>query len=99
VPVLAGWDARGPLRATSRFLIVSTRSFRIRCRSTLKGNFAALSPRARTLRPDLTQYRVRAYNLAEQRLLPRLVADRRQASWTIQGYPVTRTASADARWI
>jgi hypothetical protein len=107
VVALARWDPR-PQRAMSRFLIVSTRSFRIWRRITLKGNFAfdALSPGARTLylieqvsANDLTRYRVRAYDLALQRLLPRVVADRRQASWTMQGYPLTRAASADARWV
>jgi hypothetical protein len=48
---------------------------------------------------DLTRYRVRAYDLATRRLLPRVVADRRQTGWTMQGYPVTRAASADARWV
>jgi hypothetical protein len=108
VVVLAQWDPRGRLRPTSRFLLVSTRSFRVWPRVTLKGDFAfdALSPGGRTLyliehvsASDLTRYRVRAYDLATRRLLPRVVADRRQAGWTMQGYPVTRAASSDARWV
>jgi hypothetical protein len=97
VVVLAAWDPRGHLRSTSRFLLVSTRSFRVWRRVTLKGDFAfdAISPGARTLyliehvsATDLTRYRVRAYDLATRRLLPRAIADRRQAGWTMQGYPV-----------
>jgi hypothetical protein len=108
VLVLAQWDPRGALRSRSRFLLVSTRSLRAWRRVTLKGDFAfdALSPGARTLyliehvsATDLTRYRVRAYDLATRRLLPRVVADRRQADWTMQGYPVTRAASPDARWV
>jgi hypothetical protein len=108
VVVLARWDPRSYARRSSQFLLVSTRSFRVWRRVTLKGDFDfdALSPGARTLyliehvsTSDLTRYRVRAYDLAEQRLLPRVVADRRQAGWTMQGYPVTRAVSPDARWV
>jgi hypothetical protein len=107
--VLAEWDPRrAAVRTTSRFLLVSTRSFRIWRRVRLKGDFAfdALSPGARTLyliehvsATDQTRYRVRAYDLATQRLLPRVIADRRQEGWTMQGLPVTRAASPDARWV
>jgi hypothetical protein len=108
VLVLADWNPRGPHRSTSRFLFVSTRSFRIWRRVTLKGDFAfdALSPGARTLyliehvsTADLTRYRVRAYDVSLQRLLPRVIADRREGSRTMRGLPVTRAASPDARWV
>jgi hypothetical protein len=106
--VLAQWDPRGQLRPRSRFLLVSTRSFRVWRRVTLKGDFAfdALSPGARTLyliehvsATDLTRYQVRAYDIAARRLLPRVIADRRQAGWTMQGYPVTRASGPGARWV
>src|SRR3954454_941467 len=108
VLVLAQWDPRGALRPRSRFLLVSTRAFRVWRRITLDGDFAfdALSPGARTLyliehvsTTDLTRYRVRAYDVAAGRLLPRVVADRRQAGGTMQGYPVTRAAGPVARWV
>ena len=106
--VLADWNLRGGLRARSRFLLLNPRTLHIWRRVTLKGDFGfdALSPGARTLfliervsATDLTRYRVRAYDLVARRLLPRVIADRRQAGWTMQGYPVTRTSSRDARWV
>jgi hypothetical protein len=108
VLVLAEWNPRGPLRPTSRFMLVSTRSLRPLRKVALKGEFGfdALSPGGRFLyliehvsRTDLTRYRVRAYDLASRRLLRRVIADRRQASWTMQGYPVTRASSADGRFV
>jgi hypothetical protein len=106
--VLADWNPprNSALRATSRFLLVSTKTFRLWRRVSLRGDFAfdALSPGGGTLfliehvsSKDLTRYRVRAYDIAAQRLLPRVIADRRQASWVMQGYPVTRATSADGR--
>jgi hypothetical protein len=108
VLVLAQWRSRLVHNATSRFRIVTTSGFRVWRRINLRGDFAydALSPGGRFLyliehvsAADLTRYRVRAYDVAAQRLLPQVIADRRQAEWTMHGYPVTRTASGDARWI
>jgi hypothetical protein len=107
--VLAQWDPprNGALRKSSRFLLVSTRTLRPWRTVALRGDFAfdALSPGGGTLfliehvsSADTTSYRVRAYDIASQRLLPRVIADRRQAGWVMHGYPVTRAASADARW-
>jgi hypothetical protein len=106
--VLAAWNPYGGFPKTSRFLLVSTRSMKIIRRVAIKGNFGfdALSPGARYLyliehvsTTDLTRYRVRAYDFATGRLLPRVIADRRQASWTMSGYPVTRAADADGRFV
>jgi hypothetical protein len=108
--VLAEWNPprNGVLRSTSRFLLVSTRTLRPWRTIALRGDFAfdALSPGGGTLfliervsRADATSYRVRAYDIAAQRLLPRVIADRRQAGWVMHGYPVTRATSPDARWV
>jgi hypothetical protein len=106
--VLARWNPYGGFPKTSRFLLVSTRSMRIVRRVSLKGNFAfdALSPGARYLyliehasTTDFTRYRVRAYDFATGHLLRRVIADRRQASWTMSGYPVTRAADAAGRFV
>jgi hypothetical protein len=97
-----------PLRATSQFLLVNPKTFAVWRRIALRGDFAfdALSPGGGTLYliehvsgADLTRYRVRAYDIASRRLLPRVIADRRQASWVMQGYPVTRTTSTDGHWV
>jgi hypothetical protein len=107
--VVTDWTAQrnGLLRTTSRFLLVSTKTLRTWRKVALRGDFAfdALSPDGGTLfliehvsRKDATSYRVRAYDVHTQRLLPRVIADRRQENWVMHGYPVTRTASADGRW-
>jgi hypothetical protein len=108
VLVLAQWSSRISPNRTSRFLLLSTRSFRVWRRIALHGDFVydALSPGGRFLyliehvsSTDFTRYRVRAYDLASRRLLRRVIADRRQASWTMQGYPVTRAADAEGRFV
>jgi len=106
--VVADWTPQnGALRTTSRFLLVNTKTLRTWRTIALRGDFAfdALSPDGGTLfliervsRKDLTSYQVRAYDVHVQRLLPRVIADRRQADWVMHGYPVTRAASADGRW-
>jgi hypothetical protein len=42
---------------------------------------------------------VRAYDLRAERLLPRVIADRRQRGWTMSGYPVARATGPDGRWV
>ena len=105
--VLARWNSYRGFPKASSFLLVSTKSMRILRRVVLNGNFGfdALSPGARYLyliehvsTTDFTRYRVRAYDFATGRLLRRVIADRTQASWVMQGYPVTRAASWDGRW-
>lgn len=108
--VVADWTVprNGTLRTTSRFLLVNARTFGTWRKVVLPGDFSfdALSPGGRMLyliehvsRRDLTSYRVRAYDMRAQRLLPRVIADRSQAKWVMHGYPVTRAAAADGRWV
>ena len=77
-------------------------------KTTLKGDFGfdALSPHGRTLyliqhvsAEDLFQYRVRAYDLQTGKLLSRVVADKRQEDWNMNGFPVARATTADGRWV
>jgi hypothetical protein len=92
----------------SRFLLLSTRTFRVWRRIALHGDFVydALSPGGRFLyliehvsSKDFTRYRVRAYDLASRRLLPRVIADRREASGTMRGYPITRAVDYEGRFV
>jgi hypothetical protein len=94
--------------AYSHFLIYDTRTFRMKNWLILKGTFSydALSPDASRLyliqRPsatDFEHYVVRAYDLQAHRLIPGRIADRTQKSWVMQGYAMTRTTSADDRWV
>jgi hypothetical protein len=103
-------DATPPnalLRSLSRFVVLDTKTFGLRRTIELRGDFAfdALSPDGRRLyliqhlsAANLSRYVVRAYDLAEGRLLPGRIADRTQRGWVMQGYPVARMSSADGRW-
>jgi hypothetical protein len=108
--VISDWNPPGSnaLRTSSSFLLVNTKSLKVWRRIALRGDFAfdALSPGGGILyliehvsSADATRYRVRAYDIASERLLPQVIADRSQADWVMSGYPVTRATSADSRWV
>jgi hypothetical protein len=100
----------GPNASPSRFVVVDTRLMRVVRRITLRGSFSydALSPDGSQLyliqyaygkQGDLSDYIVRGYDLRANRLLPGRIADRTQKDWSMHGSPVTRTYSADGRWV
>jgi hypothetical protein len=98
-----------PIRAASRFAILSTPGLRLRAMLRLRGDFSfdALSPDARTLylvehrvAGDASRYRVRSYDVATRRLDPRIITDPREPGETeMAGYPVARAARADGSWV
>lgn len=92
----------------SLFLVLDPRRMHIVRAITLKGVFSydAMSPDGKriyfidyTRGNDLSHYVVRAFDVTTGRMLPGRVADRTQKSWVMEGYPVTRTTSADRRWV
>lgn len=94
----------------SLFLVLSPENLRIREPITLNGYFSydAISPDGSRLyliqyedagSVDLSRYVVRAYDLRTKKLLPGRIADRTQKSWVMHGWPVSRTTSADGRWV
>jgi hypothetical protein len=92
----------------TKFLVLNTRTMRVRDQFMLKGNYSfdALSPDASRLyliqRVDANNYSryiVRAYDLNTHTLLPGRIADRTQKSWVMQGDALTRTTSLDGRWV
>ncbi len=94
--------------ATSRFLVVDTRSLMPTRRVVLNGSFAydVLSPDGTRLyliqhmsADDLAHYVVRAYDLDTGRLLPGRIADKTQQGWVMQGYALSRTTGAGGRWV
>ena len=106
--------AFGPngVRKSSSFVVVDAKRLvpehAKTARFTLRGDFAfdALSPDGRMLyliqhvsATDLSRYVVRAYDLDTGSLLPGRIADRTQRGWVMTGYAVTRTTSADGRWV
>jgi hypothetical protein len=101
------FEPTGELRAGSAFTVIDTRRLTART-IELRGDFGfdALSADGRTLyliqhvsAENLLRYRVRAYDLRADRLLPRVIADKRQAGWNMTGYPIARASSADGRWV
>ncbi len=104
--VLAQPPAYESPRTLTRFVIVSTAALRPRT-IALRGDFGydALSPNGRLL--YLIQHRalgdasysVRAYDLRAGRLLPRVIADKRELETTMHGFPVARATSADGTWV
>jgi len=102
------FEATGALRSRSSFVVLGTKPLRVKQTVRLDGDFGfdALSPHGRMLyliqhvsAEDLFQYRVRAYDLQTGKLLKRVVADRRQRDWNMNGYPVARAESPGGRWV
>jgi hypothetical protein len=99
--VLTGPTRTGPL-AESPFVVVRTDTFAPPLTIRVRGNMTvdALSPNGRLLyliqhveaRGQL-RYQVRAYDLRARKLLPRVIADKRQAGWLMSGMPLARVES------
>jgi hypothetical protein len=109
--VIADWvqTKTSPFRPRSSFRIYDTSRLDLRSRFTLRGDFSfdALSPDGQTLyliqhvgdENDVSKYLVRAYDLRAGRLLPQVIADKRQQGWIMRGLPMKRLVSADGRWV
>ncbi len=100
----------GPLGPSSKFLVLDPTHWKVLERITLPGSFTfdALSPDASTMyliqytaSNDLTHYSVREYDLRTNRLLSGKVAARDEGGneKTMAGYALTRTTSANGRWV
>jgi hypothetical protein len=98
----------GELSRATSFAVLGTKPLHLRTTVKIKGDFGfdALSPRGRILyliqhvsQEDLFRYRVRAYDLMKHKLLPRVIADKRQRDWNMNGYPIGRAATPNGRWV
>jgi hypothetical protein len=105
--VLATSEFSGGLRVTSRFPVLNTKTLRLRKTVRLNGDYAfdALSPDGRMLylihhvsQLDLTRYTVVAYDLGFDRLVRRVVDDRRRDEWSMSGLPLARATTSDGGW-
>jgi hypothetical protein len=95
-----------PGGAETEFAFVDTRTARVR-RVTFDGlwSYDAISPDGSTLYliqytelgPSIS-YRVRAYDVAARRLLPRPIVDSEIGERLMRGWAVTRRTSSDGRW-
>jgi MYXO-CTERM domain-containing protein len=101
-------SAAGPFGSSSKFLVVDVKRMRVLRTITLHGSFTfdALSPDASRMyliqyasAGDLSHYIVRAFDMQTNRLLPGKIADRAEDEKTMAGYAMTRTTSADWRWV
>lgn len=99
-----------PFTTPSRFLVVDLRHMRVLRTITLNGSFTfdALSPDASRMyliqyahsgSGDVSHYIVRDYDMRTSRLMPGKIADRSEDEKTMTGYAMTRTTSADGRWV
>jgi hypothetical protein len=94
-------------KKTSSFAVLGLTQLKVRHIVRLKGDFSfdALSPGARMMyliehvSVQGASYRVRAYDLGAQRLLPGVLIDKRSWESVMRGYPFTRTVSKDGRWV
>ena len=90
----------GELRKKTSLKLVNVRTFKVTRNIRLDGTFSfdAASPDGRYLylieyfsSEDPTLYRVRVYDLAQRKLLAKIVADRKSWETGMQGMPVSRT--------
>jgi hypothetical protein len=91
----------------TRFVVLDPRTFRIKTRLRLRGNFAfdAISPGGSLMYliqhlgpPTSGRYAVRAMNLNTRRLYSGSIVDRREPDEKMTGIPVTRVESRDGTW-
>jgi hypothetical protein len=98
----------GPYASPSKFLVGNPGRMGAARTIVLDGSFSfdALSPDASKMyliqyasTRNLNHYIVRAYDLRTDRLLPGKIADRSEDEKTMAGSAMTRTTSADGRWV
>ena len=99
----------GPYASPSKFLVVDPTRMKVVRTIVLHGSFTfdALSPDGSRLylieytrgTSDLTHYIVRAFDMRTNRLVAGKIADRREHEESMAGYAMTRTTSADGRWV
>jgi len=92
----------------TQLLVLDALTLRVEARITFPGYFTvdAIAPTGRWLyllhyRTPVSNpfdYEVRVYDLVTRQLLAKPVVDPREPDEKMQGYPVTRTMSADGRW-
>jgi hypothetical protein len=98
----------GGLRRQSLFAVVDVWKMRRLRTIRLAGDFSfdAVAPTGKYLYliehvslRDPSRYRVRAYDLRANKLLARVIVDKREWEPTMQGLPVARTATKSGNWV
>jgi hypothetical protein len=95
-------------RKVTNFAVFDTLSYRVARTVSLRGMFSfdALSPDSRTMylveslaENDPTYYRVRAFDLRANKLLPNAIVDRTEPDEQMRGLPSARLTGPGARWV
>jgi DNA-binding beta-propeller fold protein YncE len=99
---------RGLTQPVTRLAVIDTLTLKPTQRLTLRGDFTldGVSPDGRRLyliqyrdpRNNPLNYAVRAYDVADRRLLPKPIVDPRNPDEKMTGFPMTRATSGDGRW-
>ncbi|HKN63803.1 MAG TPA: hypothetical protein VJV76_05670 [Gaiellaceae bacterium] len=100
----------GPYASPSRFIVLDPRHMKILRTIVLHGSFSydAISPDASRLyliqythagSYNLNHYVVRGYDMRTGRLMPGRIVDRAEPDEKMTGNAITRTTSADGRWV
>ena len=101
-------NSTGRLRTQSRFAILDAKSLELQTTLTLRGEYSidALSPDGTLLylihhlaAKDMTSYQVVAYDLGAGRVLPGVIADKTQAGWVMNGFPISRVTTTSGDWV
>ncbi len=101
-------EPNGAIRVTSQFAVIDTATMKIRTVLRLHGDYSvdALSPDGRFLylihhlaAKNATSYQVQGYDLRAHRMLPGVIADKRQAGWTMEGFPISRATTKSGDWV
>ena len=103
--VLADLPGNGTPR-TTRLIVIGAPDMGLRERIVLRGWFSvdAISPTGHFLylihypSSDISKYEVRAYDLAQHRLLAAPIVDPHERDEAMTGFAVTRATSGDGRW-
>jgi hypothetical protein len=90
----------------TRLIVLGAPDLTMRSRIVLRGWFTvdAISPTGHWLylihypSSDISKYEVRAYDLANHRLLATPIVDPHDRGEAMTGFPLTRASSADGRW-
>jgi len=99
--LLAGVNYGPSLPKSTSFALVDMKRMRVVRKLHIRGDhsFDALSPDGRYMylveyvsTQDFTRYRVRAYDLRNDRLMPDPVIDKQESETTMQGSPISRAA-------
>lgn len=101
-------EPNGYLRTSSQFVVVDTQTMKVQQVLRLHGDYSvdALSPDGRLLYlihhvsgKDLTRYQVVGYDLSTYTMLPGVIADKRQASWIMKGFAISRATTRSGDWV